>query len=146
MSAPDKLPGKSHPSAPARIAHETQSSLDANAERGLSTVVATARLAQTGPNEVPERRDHPLVRFAGKFWGLSAWMLELIILISFILKKSADLWVALSLLLVNAVLSFVQEQHASKAVAALRARLQIMLVFVTIQAARPNFDSENGER
>jgi H+-transporting ATPase len=53
-------------------------------------------------------------------------MLELIVLISFILQKHADLWVALSLLLVNAVLSFVQEQHASAAVAALRARLQIM--------------------
>jgi magnesium-transporting ATPase (P-type) len=53
-------------------------------------------------------------------------MLELIVLISFILKKQADLSVALSLLLVNAVLSFVQEQHASTAVDALRARLQII--------------------
>ena len=121
-----KLPGRSKPSAPAQTALETLASLGATAEAGLSTAVATARLAQVGPNDVPERRDRPLVRFAGKFWGLSAWMLELIVLISFILKKQADLWVALSLLLVNAVLSFVQEQHASTAVAALRARLQIM--------------------
>jgi H+-transporting ATPase len=126
VSPLDKLPGRSNPSAPAQTALEMLASLGATAEAGLSTAVATARLAHMGPNEVPERRDRPLVRFAGKFWGLSAWMLELIVLISFILKKQADLWVALSLLLVNAVLSFVQEQHASTAVAALRARLQII--------------------
>jgi plasma-membrane proton-efflux P-type ATPase len=122
----DKLPGRSNPSAPAQSALETLSSLGATAEAGLSTAVVTTRLAQVGPNEVPERRDRSLVRFAWKFWGLSAWMLELIVLISFILQKHADLWVALLLLLVNAVLSFVQEQHASTAVAALRARLHIM--------------------
>ena len=126
MSSPEKLPGRNTPSAPAQTARETLSTLGATAEAGLSTAVATARLAQLGPNEVPETPDHPLVRFAWKFWGLSAWMLELIVLISFILQKQADLWVALSLLLVNAVLSFVQEQHASTAVAALRARLQIL--------------------
>ena len=126
MSPLDKLPGRSNPSAPAQTAIEMLASLGATAEAGLPAAVATARLAHVGPNEVPERQDHPLVRFAGKFWGLSAWMLELIVLISFILKKQADLWVALSLLSVNAVLSFVQEQHASTAVAALRARLQII--------------------
>ena len=126
MSPLDKLPGRSNPSAPAQTALEMLASLGATAEAGLPAAVATARLAHVGPNEVPERQDHPLVRFAGKFWGLSAWMLELIVLISFILKKQADLWVALSLLSVNAVLSFVQEQHASTAVAALRARLQII--------------------
>ena len=126
MSPLDKLPGRSNPSAPAQTALEMLASLGATAEAGLPAAVATARLAHVGPNEVPERQDHPLVRFAGKFWGLSAWMLELIVLISFILQKHADLWVALLLLLVNAMLSFVQEQHASTAVAALRARLQII--------------------
>jgi phytoene dehydrogenase-like protein len=69
MSAPDKLPGESHPSAPARIDRETISSLDAKAELGLSTALATARLAQTGPNEVPERRDHPLGSHRGEVLG-----------------------------------------------------------------------------
>jgi plasma-membrane proton-efflux P-type ATPase len=65
------------------------------------------------------------VNFARKFWGLSAWMIELIALLSFLLHKYADLVVALGLLLVNAILSFVQEQRASSAVVALRRRLQV---------------------
>jgi hypothetical protein len=126
VSPLDKLTGGSDPSAPAPSVLETLFSLGSTAKAGLASTVVTARLAQVGPNEVPEARDRPLIRFARKFWGLSAWMLETIVLLSVILKKYADLWVALSLLLVNAVLSFVQEQHASTAVAALRARLQIM--------------------
>jgi H+-transporting ATPase len=52
-------------------------------------------------------------------------MIELIVVLSFILHNWADLWVALSLLVVNAVLSFLQEQRASAAVSALRHRLQV---------------------
>lgn len=52
-------------------------------------------------------------------------MIELIAILSFILNKRADFIVALALLIVNAVLSFLQEQRASAAVAALRSRLQI---------------------
>jgi H+-transporting ATPase len=110
----------------AKTALDTLSSLGATREAGLSTSAATARLAQVGANEVPERRDRPLVRFVRKFWGLSAWMLELIVFLSLILHKYADLWVAASLLMVNAVLSFLQEQRASAAVAALRAQLQVI--------------------
>jgi plasma-membrane proton-efflux P-type ATPase len=126
VSPLDEPPGRSNSFAPAKSALETLASLGIARETGLSSVDAESRLARFGANEIAERRDHPILLLARKFWGLSAWMLELIVLISFILKKQADLWVALSLLLVNAVLSFVQEQHASTAVAALRARLQIM--------------------
>jgi magnesium-transporting ATPase (P-type) len=41
-----------------------------------------ARLKEHGYNEVPERKGHPALRFLGKFWGLSAWMLELIMILS----------------------------------------------------------------
>ncbi|WP_414470945.1 plasma-membrane proton-efflux P-type ATPase [Microvirga sp. M2] len=94
-------------------------------EAGLSITEAGQRLAQEGPNDVPDRKAHPLRSFAGKFWNLSAWMIELIALVSLILHKWADLWIALLLLLVNAMLSFLQEQRAATAVAALRSRLQV---------------------
>ncbi len=60
-----------------------------------------------------------------KFWGISAWMLELIMVLSAVLKKFSDLAVVGALLIINAVLSFMQEQRAAGVVEALRKRLQV---------------------
>lgn len=90
---------------------------------GLSSSEATARLARDGPNEVPEEQRAWWRVFAGKLWGLSAWMIEAIAALSFVLGKNLDGAVALGLLLVNAVLGTVQETRASAAVVALRQRL-----------------------
>jgi H+-transporting ATPase len=106
----------------------TKTELDAlgsSGEAGLATVEAHARLSKQGPNEVEETKRHPILLFAKKFWGLSAWMIELIALLSFVLHKRADMCVALSLLVANAILSFFQEERASAAVATLRRKLEV---------------------
>ena len=112
--------------APTRTAAEALAAFGSNRQTGLSAAAAKARLAHEGPNDVPEKHPHPVLLFASKFWGLSAWMLELIAALSFLLHKYTDLGVVLGLLVVNAVVSFFQEQRASAAVAALRHRLQVM--------------------
>jgi H+-transporting ATPase len=108
-----------------RSAPDTLAALASDARTGLPHEIAAARLERDGPNDIPEARSHPVLRFLRKFWGLSAWMVELIALLSLLLHKRADFAVAIALLLVNAVLGFVQEQRASSAVAALRRRLQV---------------------
>ncbi|QYY32761.1 plasma-membrane proton-efflux P-type ATPase [Cupriavidus pinatubonensis] len=108
-----------------RAVAETLQVSGSNCETGLSRAEAQIRLKRDGPNEVPERKPHYVLRFLAKFWGLSAWMVELIALLSLVLHKTTDLVVALLLLVVNAVLSFLQEQRASAAVAALRQQLNI---------------------
>jgi H+-transporting ATPase len=100
-------------------------SLASSPDNGLASAIAAARLYRDGPNDVPEQKSHPVLRFLGKFWGLSAWMVELIAIVSVILHKNTDFAIALALLMVNAVLSFMQEQRASTAVSALRKRLQV---------------------
>src|SRR5689334_13059021 len=97
-------------------AADALASFGSNPETGLASAIAAARLHTAGPNDVPEQKSHPVLRFLLKFWGLSAWMVELIAILSFVLHKNTDFVIALALLLVNAVLSFLQEQRASAAV------------------------------
>ena len=72
-----------------------------------------------------EKKGHPVLRFLGKFWGISAWMLELIMVLSAVLGKFSDLAVVGALLVINAALSFIQEHRAAGVVEALRRRLQV---------------------
>jgi H+-transporting ATPase len=92
---------------------------------GLTTNEVEARLKEHGFNEVPMQKRHPIRMFLGKFWGLSAWMLELIMALSAGLGKYSDLAVVSALLVVNAVLSFTQEHRAAGVVETLRRRLQV---------------------
>jgi H+-transporting ATPase len=104
---------------------DTLAALEVNAETGLNRAEVEARRQAHGYNEVAEQRAHPLRMFLGKFWGVSAWMLELIMLLSAMLGKYADLAVVGALLIVNAVLGFMQERRAAGVVEALRRRLQV---------------------
>ena len=76
-------------------------------------------------NETAERKGHPLLKFLCKFWGVSARMLELIMILSVALGRYSDFVVVGALLVVNAVLSFAQEHRAAGVVEALRWRLQV---------------------
>ncbi len=92
---------------------------------GLSEEQAASHLVKYGPNEVPEKRISPAIRFASNFWGLTAWMLELVLVLSLLLQRYFDFYIIGSLIVVNALIGFAQEQKASSAVDALRKRLQI---------------------
>jgi plasma-membrane proton-efflux P-type ATPase len=104
---------------------ETLATLRVNPGIGLNRTEIEARRKEYGYNEVAETKEHPILRFLSKFWGLSAWMLELIIVLSAVLRKFSDLAVVSALLIVNAVLSFEQERRAAGVVEALRKRLQV---------------------
>jgi H+-transporting ATPase len=92
---------------------------------GLKTTDAEDRLRRFGANEVSEKKTHPLLSFLKKFWGLTAWMLELIIILSWILHKTADVYIVGGLLIMNSIISFLEEQKASRAVEELKTKLQI---------------------
>jgi H+-transporting ATPase len=104
---------------------DTLAALDVNPETGLTHADVDTRRKEHGYNEVAEQKSHPVRKFLDKFWGVSAWMLEMIIILSAILGKYSDLVVVSALLVVNAVLSFMQEYRASGVVETLRRRLQV---------------------
>src|SRR5471030_3213031 len=104
---------------------DTLVSLHVNPETGLTLTEVTVRRKMHGYNEVAEEKEHPLLKFLRKFWGVSAWMLELIMVLSLVLRKYSDFAVVSALLVVNALLSFMQERRAAGVVEALRRRLQV---------------------
>ena len=91
---------------------DTLAALHVNPDTGLTHAEVDVRRKEHGYNEVAEKKGHPVLMFLGKFWGLSAWMLELIMVLSAVLGKFSDLAVVGALLVVNAVLSFMQEHRA----------------------------------
>jgi len=96
-----------------------------NPETGLTGAEVDARRQAHGYNEVAAEKTHPILAFLRKFWGISAWMLELIMVLSAVLGKYSDLAVVGALLVINAVLSFAQEHRAAGVVETLRRRLQV---------------------
>ncbi len=104
---------------------DTLASLKVNPDTGLSLGEVETRRKKDGYNEVSEKKSHPVLKFLKKFWGISAWMLELIMVLSAVLGKYSDLIVVGALLVINAVLSFMQENRAAGVVETLRKRLQV---------------------
>jgi len=104
---------------------DTLSALQVDPDTGLGREEAQHRQIKYGHNEFAEQKSHPMRRFLAKFWGISAWMLELIMVLSVVLHKYADLAVVGALLIINAILSFMQERRAEGVVASLRRQLQI---------------------
>jgi plasma-membrane proton-efflux P-type ATPase len=96
-----------------------------NPETGLAHGEVDIRRSEHGYNEVAVQKTNPVRKFLAKFWGLSAWMLELIMVMSAVLGKYSDLAVVSALLVVNAVLSFAQERRAAGVVETLRQRLRV---------------------
>ncbi|HSB20782.1 MAG TPA: plasma-membrane proton-efflux P-type ATPase [Anaeromyxobacteraceae bacterium] len=117
--------GGAWPDLSARPTAEVARELGADLGTGLASAEAAARLARHGRNEVAEERAHPVRRFLHKFWGPSAWMIELVVAVSLVLHRAADAALGATLLAVNAVLGALQEQRASAVVEALRSRLRV---------------------
>jgi H+-transporting ATPase len=90
---------------------------------GLSQDEAKKRLTQYGPNEIPEKKANPFLKFLGYFWGPIPWMIEGAVILSGVVKHWLDFFIILFLLCSNAVVGFWEERQAGNAIAALKATL-----------------------
>ena len=124
-STPAKPANAKPPDLASASIPDVLASLHVNPDTGLARAEVDVRRKEHGYNEVAEQQGHPVRKFLGKFWGVSAWMLELIAVLSAVLRKYPDLAVVSTLLVVNAVVSYVQERRAAGVVEALRRRLQV---------------------
>ena len=92
---------------------------------GLSTAEAEKRLADFGPNEIPEKKRNPILKFLGYFWGPIPWMIEAAVALSGLIGHWDDFAIILALLFVNAVVGFWQEYKADNAIELLKQRLAL---------------------
>jgi len=90
---------------------------------GLSAAEAAKRLTQYGPNKITEKTTNPLLKFLSYFWGPIAWMIEVAVILSAVVRHWLDFGVILLLLCTNAVVGFWEEHQAGNAIAALKKQL-----------------------
>jgi magnesium-transporting ATPase (P-type) len=93
---------------------------------GLSTAEAEARLQQFGPNRLPPpRRAGPLKRFLRQFHNLLIYTLLAAALVTLGLGHFADTAVIVGVVVVNALIGFLQEGKAERALDAIRDLLSL---------------------
>ena len=92
---------------------------------GLTAAEVATRLSQFGQNAVREERQHPVRQFLARFWAPIPWLLEATIIIQLFLGERVEAGVIGGLLVLNAVLGFLQEGRAQKALALLRQQLRV---------------------
>ncbi|HEC16651.1 MAG TPA: HAD family hydrolase [Sedimenticola sp.] len=107
----------------AQSIEETIRALHTDAGRGLDTAEAAGRLERYGYNEIEEKEEPLWHRIFRRFWGPIPWMIEVAAILSAVVEKWEDFAIIVIMLLVNAVLDFLQEHRALNALKALKQRL-----------------------
>ena len=99
------------------------------AETGLSPEIARERLQQYGLNRLSERRGHgPLLRFLLQFHNVLIYILLAAAGITALLGHWVDTGVIVGVVVINAMVGFLQEGKAEKALAAIRRMLSVKAV------------------
>ena len=126
---PDQQPATTAPSEPWQLSvDQVVTSLASDPERGLSAAEASARLQRYGPNQLDEEKQIPAWRkFLGQFADPLVYLLIGAVVVSFgawLLEGRQgvpfEVIVILVIVVLNAVLGYVQEVRAEQAVAALQ--------------------------
>jgi len=102
-------------------ADDVVSALTTDSVRGLSQEEAQKRLERFGPNTVtPKKRKGPLIRFLLQFHQPLVYILLLSAFVTLILQEWVDSSVIFGVVIVNAIIGFIQEAKAEKAIESLR--------------------------
>ncbi|XP_045794830.1 ATPase 10, plasma membrane-type isoform X1 [Trifolium pratense] len=98
--------------------------------RGLSSDDAEARLHIFGPNKLEERKENKILKFLSFMWNPLSWVMEAAALMAIVLANGGgegpdwqDFVGIVCLLVINSTISFIEENNAGTAAAALMARL-----------------------
>jgi P-type Ca2+ transporter type 2C len=95
--------------------------LGSDLEKGLSPQEVTYRQGKYGPNQLAEKKGRSaLALFLDQFKDFMIWVLIGAALVSGFLKEWVDAIAIISIVILNAILGFIQEYRAEKSLAALK--------------------------
>uniref|UniRef100_A0A0A0KVH3 Plasma membrane ATPase n=1 Tax=Cucumis sativus TaxID=3659 RepID=A0A0A0KVH3_CUCSA len=99
-------------------------------KNGLTTEAAHERLAIFGHNKLEEKKESKLLKFLGFMWNPLSWVMEAAAIMAIALANGGgkppdwqDFVGIITLLLINSTISFIEENNAGNAAAALMAHL-----------------------
>ncbi len=117
---PEQAPSPPFHALPA----EEALSVTASGPRGLDDAEAARRLAEHGPNALPPApRRHPVLRFLAHFHNVLIYVLLGSAAITAALSHFVDTGIILAVVVINAIIGFVQEGRAEEAMEAIRGML-----------------------
>lgn len=92
-----------------------------SSQKGLSSEEAEKRLKEYGPNELKEKKKKtPLMMFIAQFKDFLIMVLIAAAFIAGIVGKPTDVAAIIAIVILNAIIGFIQEYRAEKAMAALK--------------------------
>src|SRR5215469_11765918 len=95
--------------------------LATNSSKGLDPADAAARLRKCGPNRLPEgKRRRPLQRLLAQFNNVLVYVLLAAAFTKLMLNLWVDASIILGVVVINALLGFIQEGRAEKALDSIR--------------------------
>ncbi len=102
-------------------AEDAVKTLKSDFDAGLSEEEAKGRLSEFGLNQLQEKKGRsPLGIFLEQFQNFIIWVLAAAALVSGFLKEWIDAFAIFAIVVINAILGFIQEFRAEKALAALK--------------------------
>src|SRR5215471_16112047 len=100
---------------------EVQNRLGTSSEAGLDAAEASSRLQQYGPNRLPEgKKRGPLLRFLSQLNNILIYVLLAAGFVKLMLGLWVDSAIILGVVIINALLGFIQEGRAEKALDSIR--------------------------
>ncbi len=101
---------------------ETINRLATSSTDGLSTQEAHKRLQEYGPNQIPETKQASLLqKVLHQFTDILVLILIIAAIVSFVVGETLDAGVILFIVVINALMGYMQEARAEKAIDALKA-------------------------
>lgn len=112
-------------------AEEVITQLQTNTEEGLDEAGVKSRQEQFGRNELPKAKQQSwLKRLLHQFNNMLIYVLIAAALITALMNHWIDTWVILAVIIINAVIGFIQEGKAEKALDGIRNMLSLEAIVV----------------